>query len=252
MIFSGRGVYMKKKRILDIRLFEELEHANSLSEYAGKLYEIEQEVHLICARYARKLREEGFITGDFDHVYIVMTPSLEEQKIWESERRIEKWMKYYYIGVSTAFFNCKTDQEKEEYILEIISKVLRRIAMNAEQARLVSDVQNILFRSGSEIEITHLYKETSKYSVKVVYQIRPLNKKSKAIIEYHDLIHHVRRKSVFLELNFYEDIYFLVSSVTLKNGVLSIKPRVSQSASYHIKSYRTPILISINEIPIVE
>lgn len=242
---------MKEKKILDIRLFEEIEGSKSLPHYAGKSYQIEKEVHSIGTRFARKLREQGFITGEFDHVYIVLTPLLEEQVIMESERRPEKWMRYFYVGVSVDSFNCKTSLEKEEYILQLISTVLKKISINEAQMRLVSDVQHLLHTSGSEIEITHLSKGTSKYKVTITYQIRPLHKQSTAIIEYHDLMNNVRRKSVFLELNMYEDIYFLASSITLKDGIVCIKPRTSQTANYHIKSYETPIFIPINEIPII-
>ncbi|SYX87412.1 hypothetical protein [Paenibacillus alvei] len=98
---------MKEKKILDIRLFEEIEGSKSLPHYAGKSYQIEKEVHSISTRFARKLREKGFITGEFDHVYIVLTPLLEEQVIMESERRPEKWMRYFYIGVSVDDANCQ-------------------------------------------------------------------------------------------------------------------------------------------------
>ncbi|MHA7966789.1 hypothetical protein ACX93W_22000 [Paenibacillus sp. CAU 1782] len=243
---------MKDKKIVDIRLFEEAETVQSLPVYAGKKYQTDHEAHYLCARYARKLREVGYITGDFDHVYIVMTQALEEQTITPSQRGADKWMKYYDVGVSQSAFNRKNNLEKQRYILELITNVLRTIAKSEEQTLLVNGVYQLLLEAGSEMEITHLTKETSKYSVKVSYQIRPLNKKSRALIEYHDLLNNVRRKLTFLELNFYEDIFFLAASLTLKNGMIHLKPRTSQSAAYHIKSYTTPIAIAIDEMPIIE
>ncbi|MCM3291144.1 hypothetical protein M3661_13505 [Paenibacillus sp. MER 180] len=112
--------------------------------YTGKSCQIENEVHSIGTRFARKLREQGFITGEFDHVYIVLTPLLEEQVIMESERRPEKWMRYFYVGVSVDSFNCKTNLEKEEYILQLISTVLKKISINEEQMRLVSEIRCIV------------------------------------------------------------------------------------------------------------
>lgn len=122
---------------------------------------------------------------------------------------------------------------------------------NDDQKDMVSDTHDLLQQLGSEIEITHISKITKKFSAKVTYQVRPLNKKSQAIIEYHDSVSQETRKCVFQELNMYEDIYFLVASVTLKNGTLCFKPRVSERAAYHIKTYQTPIQVHIADIPVI-
>ncbi|WPK13580.1 hypothetical protein R6U77_07905 [Lysinibacillus louembei] len=243
---------MAEKRIIDIRLFEELENTRSFPDYAGKIYAIEKEVHLICTRFARKLREQNFITGEFDHVYIVMTPLLGEQVVREAERQIDKRVKCYYVGVAIDSFNYKSVKEKEVYILELVAKVLLEIAHNAEQADLVISTHQLLLQLGSEVEITHLTKETKKYKIMITYQIHPNNAKSKAIIEYHDLQQAVKRKKAFLELNMYEDIYFLASTVMLQKDMICIKPKTSETARYHTKDYVTPINLAIEEIPYME
>ncbi|WP_145408528.1 hypothetical protein [Paenibacillus xylanexedens] len=242
---------MKEKLILDIRLFEEPTRNKPLPPYAGNIYEVHQEIHHISTRFARKLREQGFITGRYDHLYIVLSPFLEEHTIAESSRPTEKWMKYYDVGVSPTVFNRKTDQEKEQFMTDLFAKVLNQIALDDDQKDMVSNTHDLLQQLGSEIEITHISKTTNKFSAKVTYQIRPFNKKSQAIIEYHDSVSQETRKCVFQELNMYEDIYFLVASVSLKNGTLYFKPRVSERATYHIKSYQTPIHVHIADIPVI-
>lgn len=82
----------------------------------------------------------------------------------------------------------------------------------------MSNTHDLLKQFGIEVEITHISKKTNTFSAKVTYQIRPLNQKSQAIVVYQDLVSHETRKCVFQELNMYEDLYFLVASITIKNG----------------------------------
>lgn len=248
---EGEG-NMKEKKIADIRLFEELARTKSLPTYMGEIYKLEKDTRLICTRFARKLREKGFITGNFDHLYIVSTPLLGEQIIQESVRGTEQRVKYYDVGVAVDSFNRKTKQEKELYLLKLISNVLQQIASNTEQLSLILDVYHIMLQLGSEMAIKHLSKETSQYKVTISYQIKSLQEKSTAIIEYHDYKKRVTRKAAFLDLNMYEDIYYLVSSITVKNGMICLKPRLSQTASYHTQAYPTPITIPIHDIPLLE
>ncbi|MEK5231643.1 hypothetical protein MHB42_07670 [Lysinibacillus sp. FSL K6-0232] len=243
---------MKGKKIADIRLFEELTHTKSLPAYIGHIYKVAKDAHLICARFAQKLRERGFMTGDFDHVYIVLTPLLEAQVIQPSNRETEQRIRYYNVGAAIDAFNSQTAKEKEVYLLQLIANVLQQIASTAQQAGLVEDVYQLLLQLGSEMEIIHVTKETSQYKVTISYQIQSLQEKSTAIIEYHDYKEQLTRKAAFLDLNMYEDIYYLVSSITVKNGVIYLKPRTSRTASYHTQAYATPIAIPIHDIPLLE
>ncbi|WP_373231349.1 hypothetical protein [Cohnella sp.] len=241
---------MKEKIILDIRLFEERSQGRN-PNYIGELYTVDKSIFFNCDRYARKLRELGFITGDFNHVYLVQTPYLEDGVIIESEQQPEKWLKYYYIGVSPEIYNQKSEEEKQNFTLELTTNVLKSIATTEEQRIIVDRVYCMLSKEKSSLEIIHLTKQTKKYELVISYQIRPLNMTSRALIEYKDLHNQVKRKSSFLELKTYEDIFYLISSITILNEVIYMKPRQSETANYHIKSYKTPIAISIDEIPIV-
>ncbi|MEY8745581.1 hypothetical protein AB9M62_40725 [Bacillales bacterium AN1005] len=62
---------------------------------------------------------------------------------------------------------------------------------------MLSDTYDLLKHFGSEVEITHISKKTNTFIAKVTYQIRPLNQKSQAIVEYQDLVSQVTRKCVF-------------------------------------------------------
>ncbi|WP_336773226.1 hypothetical protein [Paenibacillus sp. MMO-58] len=106
----------------------------------GERYSVDKSIHFLSDRYSRKLRELDFITRDFHHLYIVQTPFLPEGEIVESAHRPEKWMKFYYIGVSPELYNLKFEEEKENFTIELITKVLNSIAISADQLKIVDQV----------------------------------------------------------------------------------------------------------------
>ncbi len=240
---------MMGKIIADIRLFEQEGAWRALPHYIGTIYQAEKSVHSLAARMAGLLRHEGFNTGNFDHLYIVLAPELKPGDIHGPRPSAMKRMVFYEVGVSVEAFNTCTNEEQDQVLLDIMVKVLNRIAQNDEQLQMVEKAYRLLRRYGSEVEIIHLTKTTKLYAVNLFYQIRPLNKKSTAIIEYIDLTNGITRRSTFLELNSDEDVYFLASSLTVKDGMITIKPRTSQAASLRTRFYTTPIEIIIDALP---
>lgn len=57
---------MKNKTIIDIRY------------YGTEQYKFDRSLNAIGERYARKLRELDFKTGEYDHIYINLIESLNE------------------------------------------------------------------------------------------------------------------------------------------------------------------------------
>lgn len=238
------------KKIVDIRLLEEAKPSRSLPDYAGTLYLVTKDMYAIGERFARKLRELDFVAGEADHIYVVMTPLLEEKEVRLSDRQVEKRIKLVYVGVVPEWFNKQADEEKEQTILELVNCVLESIAIDTEQKQRVQEVYALMQQRGSELEIIHLIKETRSYRVTLSYQIKPLGRKSAAIAEYVDLKEQTRRKGVFLELDHYEDIFLLASSLAVKNGRLELKPRTSRVASYRSPSYSTPVSFPVASLPL--
>ncbi|NGZ77671.1 hypothetical protein [Saccharibacillus alkalitolerans] len=243
---------MKDKKIADIRLFEQETGSGRLPDNIGKLYATRNRVNDLSARMARILRTKGFLTGDFDHLYVVLTPELPQGEVRGPKPSPMKRIRFYEAGLPPEPFNGRSREEQETELLGLLAAVLKRIAGGAEQLRIVEETYRLLRERGSEAEIDHLNKETRQYRVSVSYQIRPLGRKSTAIIEYIDRLNGVTRRNVFQELNRYEDIYFLAGSMTVKNGLIVISPRTSDTAKFHIRSYRTPIEIALNDIPIAD
>ncbi|CAM4525769.1 hypothetical protein FHS16_006442 [Paenibacillus endophyticus] len=241
---------MKNTIIRDIRLFEE-KTRGSFPSYIGERYSVNKSIHFLSARYSRKLRELDFITRDFHHLYIVQTPFLAEGEIVESANRPEKWMEFFYIGVSPELYNLKSKEEKENFTIKLITNVLNSIAISADQLKIVDQVFQNLVKLRSNLEINHLTKDTKKHTIIISYQIRPENKISRAFIKCLDKKTGITRKSILIELKSYEDIFYIVSTISESNGIIILKPRNSETANFHIKSYETPLKINIDEMPII-
>lgn len=243
---------MTAKKIADIRLFEQEGAWRVLPHYVGTIYQADKSAHDLAARMARILRNNGFITGDFDHLYIVLAPELKPGDVYGPRPAAMKRMTFYEVGVSIEAFNEQTNEEQNQTLLDAMVTVLKTIATNDEQLQRIEEAYQLLMSYGSEVEIPHLSKTTKSYTINVLYQIRPLNQKSTAIIEYIDLKNSITRRRTFLELNSYEDVYVVASSLTVKDGTITIKPRTSQTATLRTRSYVTPIKIVIDELTIQE
>ena len=52
----------------------------------------------------------------------------------------------------------------------------------------------------------------------------------------------------FVELEFYEDIYFLVSSIVVKDGKIIFKPRTSFKAALYNSRYSIPLNVGLDQL----
>jgi len=239
----------KEKLILDIRYFEsDIKNisGNPLPSYIGKIFSLHNEIDSFSSRVARKLREYGFVTGDFDHIYINLTTVIPEGEINISSRRVEKWLKYFDVGFDKNRINALSEVEKISEIEKVTFDVLNLICKD-EQRNIIERVKAEIASRKSEIEILHKYKETKSYEIKLTYQIKPnCNENSLAKIYYTNK----KTGETFqecIELQFYEDIFFLASSVSYSKGCILLKPRTSYRAELHNKRYNVPISIPVQQ-----
>jgi len=242
----------RRKLILDIRYFES-SHENvdgmGLPNALGRLYPFPRSIHALGARIARKLREYGYTTGDFDHLYINFTTLLKEHQFRLSPRIPEAWLRYVDYGVDPKTVRRMRERDREEFVANCTFRVLRFLSRgDAAQRRLIEAVRRELDSAGSEMEILHKVKETATYRVVVTYQIQPRGGESVGWIEYHDKRKGVRNKKPFVELRFYEDIYPLVGSIAVSGGTIRLTPRGSFKASLDTKRYRVPFAIPISDL----
>jgi hypothetical protein len=242
---------MKDKIIKDIR-YSESEilniEGNSHPSNFGKIYIGVLDVVAIGQRIARKLNELKFVSGEFDHIYINFTTVLHQDDFKVSKRDVEKWLKYVDYGLSTSFFNAKTDSRKRDFIKEATFKALKAIySSDEENLAIIEKVENLIHRFDTELSIHYKTKETNSYRIDISYQIKPNGGSSKAIVVFND-----KRKNfkgtVFFDLRFYEDIYSLIDTITLKDKHIILSPKKSFRAGVYNDQYKTPLMFPTDQL----
>lgn len=221
---------------------------NSLPGNFGKIYKAGLNIVPIGQRIARKLNELNFVSGEFDHIDINFTTVLQPDEFKVSERDVEKWLKYIDYGLLPSIFNSKTDTDKSEFIIDVTFKVLKYMySTNAEKLETIAEVENLIHRFDTEIKIHYKTKETNTYRIDISYQIKPKGGFSKAIVEYLDKKQKFKGQA-FFDLRFYDDIYPLVDTISVKDGVIILSPKKSFKAEVYNERYKMPLQIPINEL----
>lgn len=242
---------MADKIVKEIRYSEsEMENieGNSLPGNFGKIYKTGLDIVAIGQRIARKLNELKFVSGEFDHIDINFTTLLQHEEFRMSKRDVEKWLKYVDYGLSPSIFNTKTDTEKCDFIREATFKVLKCIySSEAEKIETIAKVENLVHRFDTEMRIHYKTKETSSYKIDISYQIKPNGGSSKAIVEYLDKKQNSKGQA-FFDLRFYDDIYPLVDTISVKESVIVLNPKKSFRAELYNERYKTPLQFPINQL----
>lgn len=234
---------IKERLILDIRFFSNLEGVSEESfEYP---FQFPKQAHSLGARIAKKLRELGFMLDGFDHVYVNFTTEYPKLTVGGSEKTAsENWFKYFDVGIDKEEFNNFTEVELLAYIEEYTFNVLSFICKDHQQP-ILEQVKKEVFENKTEIEILHKQKETKSYAVKVTYQIRPNDADySRANIYYLDKKLD-REFKTHIDLESYQDILFLATSISVRNGHINLKPRSLFRAEVYNQQYNVPISIKI-------
>jgi hypothetical protein len=235
---------MDSRVIKDIRYFETKpdDYQGKFDGMLGNIIHNSPDTMFIGQRIARKLNEFGFISGEFDHIYINLSPRLKEKEFGESDIFLDKQIKHFDYGFSTSAFNNLTDLEKDKNIKETTFKVLHWIYRTDDlKTQLISDVKNLIDKYDKHLMIKYKTKETSNYRIDLSYQIRPDDEKSKLIIEYTDKKENYTKQGI-LDILDYEDLYSLVDKVTLKDGFVVFQPKKSYHAELVAGKYKNPPL----------
>jgi len=246
---------MKERLILDIRFFESDKpnrDGTSLPSGIGCLIPFPSSIHVIGDRIARKLRENGLYIGTFDHVYINLTTAIKEKQISFSPRTMDKEdsrFRYIDYGVDINHLKEMNEKEIENFVNTVSFDVLRFIVgSDTEKLFKIQHVKELVEKYGEDLKIHHKIKKTKNYSVKVLYKIAPYKKSSTGWIEYSDLKTGAVLQGCFVELEFYEDIYFLVSSIAIKDEKIIFKPRSSFKADLYNSRYDIPLSVGLDSL----
>lgn len=241
---------MDNRVLKDIRYFEikPNDYNGEFDGMIGNIYKTTPDSKYIGQRIARKLNEFGFISGEFDHIYINLTSKLNDNEINKSPVFGDKRIKYFDFGLTTTVFNNLTDFEKDLKIKEITFEILNWIYKNDDlKIQLISNVKDLLCRYDKCLMIKYKSKETSQYQIDLSFQIRPYDDKSKLITEYIDKKEN-KTQQVVSDILDYEDLYSLVDKVVLKESLIIFQPKKSYhtelvAGKYKNQSWSTEIKI---------
>ena len=233
---------MKDKILKDIRYYESDKpniEGLSMPGSLGRIFTPTKETNYIGQRIARKLNELKYSLGACDHVYINLTTVLNEGQIETSNRNINKAIKYIDFGVNQSKFNALTDEQKNDFLQSSTIDIFRTIS-NDNNLMPVNETARQLLLFGTEMTIHYKTKETQSYHIDIYYQIAPKNSYTKAIVEYQDKKINARYRATF-RLQFYDDIYPLVDTITVKDDTIILNPKKSFRADLYNERYKTPI-----------
>ena len=88
-----------------------------------------RELHCIIHRIVMKLRENEFVFGDFDHLFINLTTCSVENEIAIAKRSIDKyhtWYRYYDVEINQELFDILETPQCTQSVIEIIERVLQK------------------------------------------------------------------------------------------------------------------------------
>ena len=235
---------MDNRIIKDIRYLETKpeNYHGKFDGILGNIYQNTPDTKYIGQRIARKLNEFGFISGEFDHIYINLSSKLNDNEIKESSVFLDKRIKYFDYGFTISVFNNLTELEKDTKIKEITFKVLNWIYKKDDlKTQLISDVKNLMDKYNRNLTIKYKTKETNHYRIDLNFQIRPNNDTSKLITDLTNKKKNNTQQAI-LDILDYEDLYSLIDKITLKDGLVVFQPKKSYHAELVAGKYKKPPL----------
>ena len=248
----------KPKQILDIRFYAAAEELGDGRPMPGRLcdvYPMAEDLAALKAidsmgpRLARKAREFGLITGDYDHVYINLTPAIPAGEVRFSPCHQSGRMRYVDYGLTHDMLDGQTPDHRLHPIGSAALSVLRLVAVGpADKDMLISRLTLLNEQLGTMLPIHHKVKETAKYRLSASYQIRPGGEKSTCYLSYWDKIEDLEYTQPITDLFQYEDALNLLGSIVVKSGQIHVQPRKSFQASLTTNRYDCPYVFDIDSI----
>jgi len=241
---------MNNRVIRDIRHYEikPTEYVGDFDGILGNVYKSSFEIKCIGQRIARKLNELKFMTGDFDHIYIYLTSKLDNGKIIERDFEYDNKVKCFDFGQNREEFNSMIDSDREKRISNITFRVLKwKFGQDNEGKSMLDTVQNQIEKEGRALVINYKDKETKDYKLNIGFQIAPIGTKSKIVITYLPKEEN-RKLRATVDLNHFEDIYYLVDKIFYDGQQIILEPKKSMRAELVSEKYSTPLIISISEL----
>ncbi len=206
------------------------------------------EYKLLAYRYAKKLREFGFQTPQYDHVYLYLTPELThgEAAFLEgfANRKGPRAMACNLkVGVSPDRWALLDEPERTEFMVHLISNALHFLAVeDSLDVSLVDQVKDLMLKHGSDLEIVQMRKKKGSLEVAVSYTIE---EDSKLYVSWHDVKTGQSGRTLAMHVKIAPDVPSLVRKISIsKEGITLIPGDSARDKAQRIK------YIGLMEFPI--
>ncbi|MBK8224380.1 MAG: hypothetical protein IPK73_25525 [Candidatus Obscuribacter sp.] len=186
-----------------------------------------KEFQCLAFRFARKLRELGFQTPQYDHVYLYLIPELThgEAAFLEgfANRKGPRAMACNLkVGVSPDQWALLNELERTEFMVHLISNALHFLAVeDSLDASLVGQVKDLMLKHGSDLEIVQMRKKKGSLEVAVSYTIE---EDSKLYVSWHDVKTNQSGRKLVLLLIRSKDAPSLVRKVSISKEGITLIP----------------------------
>jgi hypothetical protein len=241
------------KPIKDLRFFERTHPDVSGApgpDHLGTLYPAadRRELHAASQRYAQRLRQDGFRTRGYDHIYVTLTPLLEEGRAQVAARQLEPWFVFVDVGVPLERWPQDPDAQHHVAIDSATRALLHLCEVDNLAPHPIPAAAAAVLEMREELELTRLEKENSAYWLLLTYRILPYGKPCPVFLEYQDKRSGRSGRIRLMELRDWEDVFPLFGSVSVTGGVITFRPRDSERAGLTVREYRHPVRVAVERV----
>lgn len=217
---------MRWKAITDIRLYIKAAPEQKLAAWKNGPPDSKEFNHL-AFKFARKLRELGFQTPQYDHIYLYLTPELThgEAAFLEgfANRKGPRAMACNLkVGVSPDQWALLNELERTEFMVHLISNALHFLAVeDSLDVSLVDQVKDLMLKHGSDLEIVQMRKKKGSLEVAVSYTIE---EDSKLYVSWHNTKTGQSGRKLVMHVNIARDVPSLVRKVSISKEGITLTP----------------------------
>ena len=201
--------------------------------------ECERTFNHTAIRFARKLFEDwAFELGQFDHLYVHLTPELADAQIEIWTRKPETWQENVDLGFSEDFSKSLDVDGMTILIASILSKLARKSGC---ETKAIEAVKNELLATGDDTKIwmQSREKKTLKYTIKPFFKVKGCGHDT---VQVYLSIMKNASNEVFEKLIIEtkaEIAFGLTGAISIKNDVLTVKPRAGMWGSTFAAIHRS-------------
>ncbi|QIH37300.1 hypothetical protein G7A72_00030 [Flavobacterium sp. Sr18] len=138
--------------------------------------------------------------------------------------------------------------KKNQLVIDVTFKFLiLPYEKDEEKIGKIIELENLVNKFETEIEIAYKIKETNSYKIEIGYMINPKKTLSKIVVKYFDKVNKTQ-KTTTKDLYFYEDIFYLVDKIEVKNGKIIFTHKKMSLGEIATTKYEKPVEKEITEM----